>query len=273
MRIDDAAIEQHGATGTLGEPSIDRLPIEFDLGGAHLGDLLMALPAIGAAAGQARVVVSGLPPRHFTALRALPVAFRQTCERPAHTLRPRFQSGMHRTLAWLQAVGEGVQPVRIPIPVQGLREAEAMLPAGNWALLSPWADYAGKRWSMHRWAALAGALQERGYVVALIGPPPSKGLEVVEWPAGVVDLRGCDSATTWPALLTRASLVVSVDTGCLHMADALGIPVVGLYSVAHPSEYAPFWQRSQCVHSARMEEMALAQVIALVDRIAIASRP
>lgn len=35
-----------------GEPSIDRIPIEFDLGGAHLGDLLMALPAVGAAARQ-----------------------------------------------------------------------------------------------------------------------------------------------------------------------------------------------------------------------------
>jgi len=44
-----------------GEPSIDRIPIEFDLGGAHLGDLLMALPAIGAAARQPRVVVSGFP--------------------------------------------------------------------------------------------------------------------------------------------------------------------------------------------------------------------
>lgn len=265
-------MERQGEAGTPAYPNVDRIPIEFDLGGAHLGDLLIALPAIGAAARQARVVVSGLPPRHFTALRALPVAFRQTCERPAQTLRPCFQPGMHRTLAWLQALGEGDQPVRMPIPVQGLRQAEALLPAGNWALLSPWADYSGKRWPMRHWAALAVALQQRGYDVALIGPPPSKGLEVVEWPASVVDLRGCDSATTWPALLTRASLVVSVDTGCLHMADALGIPVVGLYSVAHPSEYAPFWQRSQCVYSSRMDELTVGQVIALVEPMANVAR-
>jgi len=164
-------------------------------------------------------------------------------------------------------MGEGVQPVRIPIPVHGLRQAEAMLPTGNWALLSPWADYAGKRWPMRCWAGLAAALQERGFDVALLGPPASKGLEVVEWPTSVVDLRGRDSATTWPALLTRASLVVSVDTGCLHMADALGIPVVGLYSVAHPSEYAPFWQRSQCVHSTRMQDLGIDQVVVMVDGI------
>jgi len=52
LRIDDTAIDQHGATVTPGELSIERIPIEFHLGGAHLGDLLMALPAVGAAARQ-----------------------------------------------------------------------------------------------------------------------------------------------------------------------------------------------------------------------------
>lgn len=102
----------------------------------------MALPVIGAAARRARVVVSGLPPRHFSALRALPVSFRPACQRPAHTLRRRFQPGIHWTFAWLQAADEGAQPVRIAISVQGSRQAEAVLPRGSWALPSSWADVA-----------------------------------------------------------------------------------------------------------------------------------
>lgn len=241
------------------------MTVEFDLGGAHLGDLLIALPAIGAAAQGASVVVSGLQPRHFAALRGLPVEFRQTCGRPATTLRPRFRPGMHRTHAWLEALGPGTQPVRVPIPVHGLQQASVLLPPGNWALLSVWADHPSKRLPIDRWASLAGALMARGYRVALIGPPAAKALQSAEWPAGVSDLRGCDTPLTWPALLTRASLVVSLDTGSVHMADALGIPVVGLYSVADPAEYGPFWQRHRCVYAPTMDALPLAQVLALID--------
>ncbi len=192
------------------------LTLEFDLGDAHLGDLLIALPAIGAAAQGASVVVSGQQPRHFAALRGLPVEYRQTCGRPAATLRPRFRPGMHRTHAWLEALGPGTQPVRVQIPVHGLQQASALLPPGNWALLGMWADHPSKRWPIDRWASLAGALMARGYRVALIGPPAAKALQPAQWPDGLCDLRGCDTPLTWPALLTRASLVVSLDTGSLH---------------------------------------------------------
>ena len=241
------------------------LPAEFKLQGAHLGDLLLALPAIGAALQRVPVVVTGLLPRHFVALRGLPVTFRHSTEGRAHTLHPRFSPGIHRTEAWLNALGPDTQAVRVPIPVQGLPEARNLLPHARWALLSTSADHPSKCWPMTRWVEVAEALQTRGYQVALIGPAKARVAEAIQWPSGVHDLRGMDTPLTWPALLTRAALVVSLDTGCLHMADALGIPVVGLYSVANPAEYGPFWQRDACVHAPTMDAIHADQVLALVD--------
>ncbi len=241
------------------------LPIEFNLHGAHLGDLLLALPAIGAALKQAPVIVSGLLPRHFTALRDLPVAFRHAPGVPVRTLRPRFQPGTHRTVAWLDALGPGTQPVRVPIPIHGLGQAKALLPPARWALLSTWADHPAKRWPMANWSLVAQSLLDRGYRVALIGPAQAREHDPQPWPPGVHDLRGQDTPTTWPALLTRASLVVSLDTGSVHMADALGIPVVGLYSVAHPHEYGPFWQQHACVHAAHMASISPEDVLARIE--------
>lgn len=247
------------------EGSVAVVPTEFRMSGAHLGDLLLALPAIGAALRSGPVVVSGLEPRHFTALRRLPCEFRHVHGGEGRTLRPRFQPGEHRTVAWLRALGDDAQPVRVPVPVHGLQQARTLLQTEGWALLSVWADHASKRWPLIHWAMVARGLQARGFQVALIGPAQSRDLESVRWPPGVRDLRGMDTPPTWPALLTRAALVVSLDTGCVHMADALGIPVAGLYGVADPAEYAPFWQRHACIHAPSMEEILPRHVMALID--------
>ena len=48
--------------------------------------------------------------------------------------------------------------------------------------------------------------------------------------------------------LRQISLVVAPDTGSVHLARALGVPVVGLYAVANPSLTGPYLEQDYCVN-------------------------
>ena len=50
----------------------------------------------------------------------------------------------------------------------------------------------------------------------------------------VTNLTGSLDLTNWASLLKDADLVIAPDTGAIHLANALGTPVVGLYAVANP---------------------------------------
>lgn len=241
--------------------------VVFPLGGLHLGDLLMALPAIAAVQRFATPVVSGLQPRHYAAVSALPLLFRQNGPPAARTLLPAWRTGQHRTDGWIATLGAGVEPERMAIPVRGLVDARSALPGQGWALLSPWADHPPKRWHAQGWRQVAGHLRGHGYRIALIGPKSSAALVSQISAAADRVLIGMDSPTTWPALLTRADIVVSPDTGCVHMADALGVPVVGLYGPTSAAEYGPYWQRDFCASASDMASLRGDVVCARIDAL------
>jgi lipopolysaccharide heptosyltransferase I len=121
----------------------------------------------------------------------------------------------------------------------------AGLPRRGYAALHPGTSGFGsfKRWPPERFARLADRLaRSRGLSVAVLAGPGEEAL------ARSVS----DSAATKPAVvstpslrhlsetLSRAALVVAADTGPLHLAAALGRPVLGLYGPKEPAVYGPF---------------------------------
>lgn len=261
-----------------GVPATTASPVTvFALSGAHTGDLLLALPAIGAALEWGGVMVSGLAPRYYAALTHLPLRYLHAPTAGA-LLRPQWRAGQHRTEAWLDALPGRPRPARVPIPVHGLARARELLPGEAWALLSPWADFPGKRWHAAGWRAVAEGLVELGYRVALVGPPKAATMAREIASPSITDLTGRDTPQSWPALLARAALVVSTDTASVHMADALGIPVVGLYGYTRIAEFGPFWQRGHCVEADGMDAIGAEAVLAACagihrSRMRIATAP
>jgi heptosyltransferase I len=65
--------------------------------------------------------------------------------------------------------------------------------------------------------------------------------------APVVNLMGATSLPQLVAALARCRLLISPDTGAVHMANALGRPVVGLYAVAPASRTGPYSHTEYCV--------------------------
>ena len=116
------------------------------------------------------------------------------------------------------------------------------------ALLAATAGWGAKEWPPEKFAVLAAALVDRGYAV-LFNTTPG-GTDAVtarafEWLGKThpEQARGVHQlAATLPQLIavTRdARAVVAGDTGPLHLASALGVPVVGLFGPTAPERTGP----------------------------------
>jgi lipopolysaccharide heptosyltransferase II len=100
-----------------------------------------------------------------------------------------------------------------------------------------------KRWPAASWAALADRLTaELGAQVILTGAPGDAPLAAAirrRARRPVHDLAGQTSLPELVAVLARCDLVVSGDSGPLHIACAVGTPVVGLYGPTDPTISGP----------------------------------
>ena len=109
------------------------------------------------------------------------------------------------------------------------------------AILCPGAEYGpAKRWPPTHFADLAARLLAQGFEVWLVGSPNDKlAASSVLQAAGepgrqVRDLTGRTDLGTAIDLLSLASVVVSNDSGLMHAAAAVGVPVVALFGSSSP---------------------------------------
>lgn len=97
--------------------------------------------------------------------------------------------------------------------------------------LAPGAAHFTKRWPPEYWSALVRRLRSTTDLL-ILGGPAERGLgEQLANEAGgtAANAAGLFSLVGSAALLKRARTLVSGDTGLLHLATALGVPVLGLY--------------------------------------------
>jgi heptosyltransferase-2 len=102
-------------------------------------------------------------------------------------------------------------------------QAAALIPEGAVALV-PGARWANKRWPAAHWRALAHRLVARGVKLVAVGSEDERPL--LSGP-GVIDAYGLPLRAT-AAVLRRARLVVANDSGLMHLATAVGRPVIVL---------------------------------------------
>ena len=96
------------------------------------------------------------------------------------------------------------------------------------AVLAPGAAHFTKRWPLERWRAAAERLRDRGLALVTVGGTDDRPLgEALSGLA--VNAAGVASLQQTGALLARARLVISADTGVMHMATGVGTPVVALF--------------------------------------------
>ena len=102
----------------------------------------------------------------------------------------------------------------------------------NVVALAPGAAHATKRWPLEHWHALVARNLESGSAVVIVGGPGDEdlGASLVKQGSGrVLNAAGRFGLQGTGALLQRARVLVSGDTGVMHMATAVGTPVVSLF--------------------------------------------
>jgi len=122
--------------------------------------------------------------------------------------------------------------------------------SGNFALLNPGAGWGAKQWPAERYGYVARRLAEDG-VKSLInfGPGEEFLMRAVESASeGAAQGVAC-SLTELIALTRRARLFIGGDTGPMHLAAALGIPVVAIFGPTDPARNGPFGTRSIVLRS------------------------
>lgn len=124
------------------------------------------------------------------------------------------------------------------------------LSAGNYAVLMPGAEFGpAKRWPCEKYAGLARVLLSQGMAVILLGSGNDRGVtaEIAALAPGVLDLAGETRLEDAIDLTAGARLAVSNDSGLMHIAAAVGTPVVAVYGSTSPENTPPLTEKRELV--------------------------
>jgi len=145
------------------------------------------------------------------------------------------------------AAGERLLPAKLVLPVDATAERECdtlleRIAAGRqFVMIAPSAGWGAKEWLPERYGLVARALAEAGFAVLVnaSSAEDAQALAVVEASGGrAVAVPG--SMAHLVALVRRARLVIAGDTGPLHLAAALGRPVVAIFGPTDPGRNGPY---------------------------------
>lgn len=162
----------------------------------------------------------------------------------------------------LDAIGSFCEPLGLkqtrvrwdlPIPDEAQAWAAEQLPGDTSTLLvSPTSSHALRNWRPERYAAVMDHAAARGWRVALVGGPSAFERKMADavlaaCQSAPLDLTGKDTLKKLLALLARAQLLLTPDSGPMHMANAVGTRVLGLHAASNPHRSGPYSDRRWCV--------------------------
>jgi heptosyltransferase-1 len=169
--------------------------------------------------------------------------------------RPIITRGVHvveqalslaRALQPLQCASE----VQFPVDPHAENTIVAIAPAGEFAILNPGAGWGAKQWPPERYGQVSKQLARLGLrSIVNYGPGEEQLAAAVESASdGSAQPISC-SISELISLTRRACLFIGGDTGPMHLAAALKIPVVALFGPTNPARNGPFGVASVVLRS------------------------
>lgn len=162
---------------------------------------------------------------------------------------------VERNLKLLEGLGFPRLPLAYDFPIAASRHQEAatllehagLKPGTRFVAINSMTRWPTKNWTPRHFAGVADALLNASVPVVLTGAPGDRAdidaiAAAMSRPA--LRLDGKTSLQTLAAVFQRAALVLSTDTGPMHIAVAVGTPVVALFGPTSPEYTGPFGDRN-----------------------------
>jgi lipopolysaccharide heptosyltransferase I len=207
---------------------------------------------------------------------------------------------MHKNAALARALGVTDLPLRFPLTT-GASPALAVVrhdlgvapdsggagphPRDRFALINPGAAWLNKRWLPDRFGKVAAFVRERFGLSSIVlwGPgEEARAREVADASGGAARLAPATTIADLVELSRAASLMISGDTGPLHIAAAVGTPIVSLFGPTDPQRNGPWaggdevlsrWGQCECRYQRRcrraawcLADITVAEVTAAIER-------
>ena len=163
----------------------------------------------------------------------------------------------------LDAIGSFCEPLGLkqtgvtwdlPVPADAHAWARAQWPtdAMRTLVISPCSSHERRNWYADRYAAVADHAAAQGWRIVLCGGRSDLERRTADAIIGAMrapalDLVGKDTLKQLPALLARADLVMTPDSGPMHIANAMGTAVLGLHAASNPLRSGPYSSVRYCV--------------------------
>jgi heptosyltransferase-1 len=146
----------------------------------------------------------------------------------------------------------GSTSVEFPVDADAEKKIDTLAAANTeFAILNPGAGWGAKQWPVERYGLVAKELARDG-IRSLVnyGPGEDALAETVERASEGAAHKVSFSIAELIALTRRARLLIGGDTGPMHLAAALKIPVVAIFGPTNPARNGPFGTRSIVLRSA-----------------------
>jgi heptosyltransferase I len=161
-------------------------------------------------------------------------------------------------LGFADALGIADKRLRwdLALPPDALAYAENLIPDAQPTLvISACSSHHARNWLAARYASVAEhAVRRHGMRVILCGGPNQLERDMAQEIARLTkvplqDQVGRDTLPQLLALLARATVLVTPDSGPAHMATMVDTPVIGLYAATNPQRSGPYLSRRWCVNA------------------------
>ncbi len=146
-------------------------------------------------------------------------------------------------------------------PPESTESVTKKLKDRGWSGTAPVIFNCGAGWSTKRWppesfAKLADFVRSRDIPVVFIGTQKEQSIVAAVQDSmqhDSISIAGETSISELVSLLSLGCMHVAGDTGSIHIAAALGIPCIGVYTLTNPARSAPYGQQSRC-HSQNVDD-------------------
>jgi len=142
---------------------------------------------------------------------------------------------------------DGLADFSFPIPPEARARIDALvdyyeIAKAKLLVMAPGTNWETKEWRREAFAEVARHFMPKGFAVTLIGSERERALcdDVAKLAPGAINLAGETTLSELAALISRATICVTNDSGPMHLAVALGRPVVSIFGPTDPVWAGPY---------------------------------